>query len=253
MPSLLSIGTNPKTLKGNALGYWTAILHLSPAQEANAMLPAGHSLNAFTTMCPHSTPGCRAACLHTAGRGGLFPSIPKARARKTISFLTDREAFMLKLSQEIGRFTVKALKAGFKPCVRLNGTSDVQWEKVLLSGRTLMAWHPEVSFYDYTKHPGRFQLPQNYSLTYSLAETERSRVQALSALVKGRNVAVVFDTKKGQALPTHFDGFRVIDGDVSDLRFLDGQPSGQGVIIGLRAKGRAKTDSSGFVQKAGAA
>jgi hypothetical protein len=36
----------------------------------------------------------------------------------------------------------------------------------------------------------------------------------------------------------------VIDGDLSDLRFLD--PSG-GVIVGLKAKGKAKKDLSGFV------
>lgn len=232
---LLSIGTNPKVLKGNAFGYWTAILHLSPADQVWHHYPEPLSLSkAWPTMCPHSTPGCRAACLHTAGRGGVFASIPEARARKTISFLTDRDAFMLQLSQEIGRFTVKARKAGFKACVRLNGTSDIQWERLILpspypdSGkpRTLFGAHPEVQFYDYTKHPGRFNLPRNYTLTYSLAETDASMVKAVAAINRGRNVAVVFDVKKRQELPmwmptgTPLQGLPVVDGDVSDLRFF---------------------------------
>ena len=35
----------------------------------------------------------------------------------------------------------------------------------------------------------------------------------------------------------------VVDGDKSDLRFLDGE----NVIVGLIAKGQAKKDQSGFV------
>jgi hypothetical protein len=35
----------------------------------------------------------------------------------------------------------------------------------------------------------------------------------------------------------------VIDGDLSDLRFLDRT----GVVVGVRAKGKAKKDVSGFV------
>jgi hypothetical protein len=51
------------------------------------------------------------------------------------------------------------------------------------------------------------------------------------------NVAVVFDT-----LPTTYLGRPVVNGDDTDLRFLDPQ----GVVVGLKAKGRAKKDTSGF-------
>ena len=54
---LLSVG-NPKTLKGESVGYLTFILHLAPA-----------SLSGYNT-CPKATEGCKAACLNTAGRGG---------------------------------------------------------------------------------------------------------------------------------------------------------------------------------------
>jgi len=104
---------------------------------------------------------------------------------------------------------------------------------------------PEVQFYDYTKIPKPWlrQLP-NYSLTFSLSEVNLEL--ALDALRHQVNVAVVFDTRKGESLPETWHGYRVIDGDVSDLRFTDPM----GVVVGLRAKGRAKRDTSGFVQHA---
>ena len=54
----------------------------------------------------------------------------------------------------------------------------------------------------------------------------------------------MFDTKKGEPLPTSWKGFPVYDGDDTDVRFLD--PKG-GYVIGLRAKGKAKKDKTGFV------
>jgi hypothetical protein len=58
-------------------------------------------------------------------------------------------------------------------------------------------------------------------------------------------VAVVFDKKP---FPKMFLGRKVYDGDENDLRFKTAR---KGVIIGLKAKGRAKKDSTGFVQVAG--
>jgi hypothetical protein len=59
-------------------------------------------------------------------------------------------------------------------------------------------------------------------------------------LSAGGNVAVVFDE-----LPTHWKGFKVIDGDENDLRYMDER----GVVVGLKAKGKAKKDTIGFVVK----
>ena len=55
---LLTLG-NPKTAKGEKLWYFTAILHLAPA-----------TLSGFE-VCSHRSAGCTAACLNTAGRGGM--------------------------------------------------------------------------------------------------------------------------------------------------------------------------------------
>ena len=58
------------------------------------------------------------------------------------------------------------------------------------------------------------------------------------AIAQGMNVAVVF-----RELPESYLGMPVISGDEDDLRFLD-PPR---YIVGLRAKGRAKKDTTGFV------
>jgi hypothetical protein len=113
---------------------------------------------------------------------------------------------------------------------------------------------PNITFYGYTKIPSameRFvtgQYPDNYHLTFSRSESNEET--ALGFLARGANVAVVFDTKYSQSgkqpLPLWWKGFPVIDGDLTDLRFLD--PCG--AVIGLRAKGlarRAENQVNGFV------
>lgn len=229
--SLLTVG-NPKILKGTAFGYLTAILHLAPGR-----------LSGFN-VCPGASLACLDACLNTAGRGGIIKkgettnTIQKARLRKTLAFFNETETFMAQLAKEIGNIVKLANKHGLKPAIRLNGTSDIRWENEKVGGfANLMEMFPNVIFYDYTKLANRRNLPPNYRLTFSLSES--NDVSAEQALAAGMNVAVVF-----RNLPPTFMGRPVIDGDVSDLRFLDPM----GVIVGLKAKGKAKKDTSGFVR-----
>lgn len=240
--SLLTFG-NPKTAKGEARGYLTAVLHLSPANEAG-----------MGTVCAKSTAGCRALCLNTAGRGGIFPKgsttnvIQEARRRRTAFYKLDRTAFEVALAADIEAAERKAARMGVKLCVRVNGTSDLRGLALTMAGL-----FPHIQFYDYTKLPlahGRMPMP-NYHLTFS--RSERNASDVVDALESGMNVAVVFSTKKSKALPRYaYAGGRrydVIDGDAHDLRFLD--PHGtRGVVVGLRAKGRARKSSSGFVVNA---
>jgi hypothetical protein len=100
---------------------------------------------------------------------------------------------------------------------------------------------PSVQFYDYTKIPTRkiADIP-NYNLTWSYSAFNPKYAEYFdTALDKGMNVAVVFN----HDLPKEFKGVRVIDGDKHDLRFLDGT----NVVVGLRAKGKARKDTTGFV------
>lgn len=244
---LLTTG-NPKTAKGEAHGVLTAILHLAPERVSGR------------NVCPHATAGCAAACLNTAGRGGIgldengLNTIQVARIRRTRWFQRDRKAFLYALALEIGRHAQIARKHGLAPAVRLNGTSDLPWERFPIAGQpNIMALFPDVTFYDYTKWPIRLRplvagIP-NYSLTYSLAESNAD--SAANALLAGVNVAAVFAVKRGKPLPSHYaiGGVltRVIDGDATDLRFTDPREA-VGVIVGLRAKGRAIHDRTGFVQ-----
>lgn len=227
---LLNLDANAKTVKGQKKGFKTAILYLAPVK-----------LSGFQ-VCPMASKGCAAACLNTAGRAGVFKAIERARIAKTQFYFRNREAFMAQLVSEIARFVAKTRREGFEPVVRLNGTSDILWERVTVNGApNIMALFPDVTFYDYTKHEPakRASLPANYSLTYSYSDDPAAVRRSADALTAGWNVAVVFRN----ALPHDFLGRLVVDGDESDLRFADER----GVVVGLKAKGRAKTDTTGFV------
>jgi hypothetical protein len=179
--------------------------------------------------------GCAAACLNTAGRG-RFTATQEARIRKTKWFFEDRETFMAQLVKDITAAIRKAGREGFVPVFRLNGTSDIRWETVPVGGfRNIMEMFPTVTFYDYTKLQNRRDLPFNYHLTFSRSEENYAAVDMMMAA--GYNVAIVFNE-----LPAVYNGYTVIDGTETDLRFLDEK----GVVVGLLAKGKAKKDVSGF-------
>ena len=219
---------NPKIQKGTKLGYLSFILHLAPADLSGK------------EVCPKRTAGCTSACLNTAGRGGMFKrgestnAIQKARIRKTVAFFFDRDQFMLDLHSDIAKAINYATKQGLTPVFRLNGTSDLSWEKYTVPGTGLNIFDcfPQVQFYDYTKVLGRkvAQYP-NYHLTFSKADGNDSDVA--KALAQGLSVVAVYDE-----IPAG-----VPSADETDLRFLDPK----GIMLGLKAKGRAKKDYSGFV------
>lgn len=228
---LLSTG-NPKLIKGQKMGYLSFVLHLAPA-----------TLSGKET-CPKRTAGCTAACLNTAGRGGMFKKgettnvIQQARIRKTKMFFEIRDKFFADLVADIKLGIKQAEKANMIPAFRLNGTSDLSWEKYeVADGKNIFELFPDVQFYDYTKVLGRKTGDiKNYHLTFSNADGNLNDV--LAAKHAGLNIAAVF-----KEVPEKYLGLPVIDGDETDLRFLDPK----GVIVGLKAKGKAKKDTTGFV------
>ena len=245
--TLLNIDANAKTIKGQKRGYMTAILYLAPA-----------NLSGYE-VCPMRTAGCTNACLNTAGRAGILKpgetdnAIQRARVAKTKWYFEDRAGFMTQLVKELSAFTRKAERKGLTPVVRLNGTSDIAWERsMVLSGPgvphtvpNIMTAFPDLTFYDYTKVTkrakafGRGDMPANYHLTFSLAEN--NDVAAEEVLRAKGSVAAVFFK-----VPETYNNVEVVNGDLSDLRFLDRK----GVIVGLKAKGKARKDTSGFVRAA---
>jgi hypothetical protein len=234
------LGTSSaKTIKGETLSYLTGILYLSPSD-----------LSGVGNVCPWAGT-CKEACLNSAGRGA-FNSVQAARIKKTRWFFADRDAFMETLYLDCKSLIAKAKRLGMTPCVRLNGTSDLAFHRLIVpsKGKTLMDLFPTVPFYDYTKSikkaldNARGIHPSNYHVTFSRdsASNESECEQVLRA---GVNVSVVFrDT-----LPAVWKHRPVLNGDVTDLRFLDrrARAGRSGFIIGLKAKGKAKRDTSGFV------
>lgn len=225
---------NSKTRKGEKFGYKTFGIHLAPA-----------NLSGFN-VCKDASSGCAAACLNTAGRGAMS-SVQVARVNKTLRFFKDKQGFMADLFKEVRAAIRKAEKANQIPVFRLNLTSDIPWEKVKFNNQTVFEAFPSVQWYDYTKSVQRMEkflageFPANYHLTFSRSESNNHLVQ--SVMKSGGNVAVVFRKN----LPATWHGVKVVNGDDTDLRFLDGA----GVIVGLVAKGKAKGENSGFVVEHG--
>jgi hypothetical protein len=223
--NLLNIDKNAKTVKGQKYGFMTAILYLAPSNQSGF------------NVCPQASKGCKRACLYTAGHGA-YDSVKQGRINKTLWYIQERKTFLDKLRKEINAFIKKAKSKGLVPCIRLNGTSDISWENT-----GLIDEFKSIQWYDYTKVYKRAlkfvngTLPKNYHITYSLNEDNKK--QAFNILKKGGNISVVFR----KSLPTQFNGYKVVNADTNDLRFLDPINS----IAGLVAKGKAKNDYSGFV------
>lgn len=226
---LLNSG-NAKTKKGEKEGFMTYGIHLAPAQVSG--------YNA----CYWASKGCTLACLNTAGRGAMS-NVQKSRINKTRFFFEKQKEFMLQLEKEIKTAIKSADRKGMKPCFRLNLTSDLPWEGYKSGGLSIIEKFPQVQFYDYTKGFRRMQkylsgkMPSNYHLTFSRSESNGSQASLIATM--GGNVAIVFRGK----LPKSFYGLPVLDGDKTDLRFLDKR----GCVIGLVEKGMAKKDATGFV------
>ena len=225
---LLQVNTNWKTIKSMKYGVITGILYLAPHKTSGK------------NVCPWASPGCIDGCLYKAGRGQMI-SVQSARIRKTLAFFKDRNKFLAELHSDITILLRRAKKKKMKLAIRLNGTSDLPWEKYLYQGKNLMDHFPTVTFYDYTKGDNRIHdnQPGNYHLTFSRSETNEKEA---FKLIKKSPVAVVFKDK----LPKLYKKYKVINGDLHDMRFKNKS----NVVVGLLAKGRAKQDKYGFTVSA---
>ena len=240
------LGSSYKVKLGEALGVRSAVAYLAPAREA-----FGAAYRGARTLCAHATAACAAACLgHNSGLLATSTS-GKARLWKAALWLGARDLFReLALAEgaSIGR---RAAREGSTAAVRLDGSSDTGEGERLADALAAVG----VRTWDYTKSHARAlraaRSASPYSLTYSHGGPARL-LDSLAVLFAGGGVAVVFDTPRGEALPSTWQGFPVIDGDVSDARFLDrdvgGAPRVGGYVVGLRFK--AARDPRGFLRRA---
>lgn len=219
---------NAKLKKSEGMGYKAIGLHLAPA-----------NLSGYE-VCSSRSCGCTEACLNTAGMG-RFDSVQKARIRRTKFFFEDRNGFKKQIQKELNSLKRHCDKNNLIGAVRMNTISDIVWEKVWPE---LFSKNKELQLWDYSKHIKRFRpdwaLPDNYHLTFSKSESNDAAVAEVLSHNKF-NVCAVFASEE---FPDEWMDRKVYNADVHDLRFLD--PPG-GFIGGLKAKGEAKKDTSGFV------
>lgn len=234
---LLSVNRDAKTIKSLKKGIITGILYLAP-----------HNLSGFQ-VCPKASEGCKHGCIYTAGHG-IYSSVQNSRINRTRWFYNDRPSFLETLVSNIESLCKKAKNEKLKVAIRLNGTSDIGWEKIACyrNGKkyaSLMEAFPTIQFYDYSKILNRHKALalKNYHLTFSLSESNDR--EALTALAQGYNVAVVLNLSKNAKKPTTWSGYPVVDGDEYDIRSLDPK---HGHIVALYAKGKARYDTLGFVR-----
>lgn len=221
---------NTKTIKSDkANKNWKLyLMHLQPANLAGF------------DVCKHRSKGCELACLNTAGMG-FWDNVQNARKYRTELLFNEPELFFNKLVDEVSRLRTKAFKNNQRLAVRLNGTSDIPFERHKYI-QNIFPLFDDVQWYDYTAYsyderPAE-NLPVNYDLTFSRKEDNDAEVA--KNLLKGRRIAAVFDHMPE---PEFDNNLPVINGDLDDKRFLDPNPS----IVALIEKGRARQDDSGFV------
>ena len=226
--NLLSPGaTNIKTAKND---LETFILYMAPANIVDGL-----------NLCPFASDGCKKSCLYSAGRG-KFSNVQLSRINKSKFWGFDRANFYLQLANELLIIHDKAIKKDIKIAIRLNGTSDIDHLDLLkrYSGIDFLdGFYSDLLFYDYTKNFNHIRKYQGTSYKITFSRSEVNELDAYRTLKDGGNVAIVFKNE----LPTTWNGFPVINGDLTDLRYFDPV----NIVVGLKAKGEAKKDVSGFV------
>jgi hypothetical protein len=233
---------NPKTVKGEKYGVRTAVLYLSPAKKS------GVNLCAMSHIAK-----CEGPCLDEAGRGAMS-SVQMSRLRKTLFMLQYWDDFKSMLLTEVLIHAKYCAKHGYfnddhdwvdsplRCAVRLNGTTDIRWENKLWDAMVSLHREHGVQWYDYTKIANRMVPDLSiYDLTFSYSGVPEYQRFVQTAIDMGMRLAVVFRYRT--QIPKHFMGMDVVDGDDSDLRFIEPQ----GVVSALYAKGKAVHDDSGFV------
>ena len=210
---LLTDGSNnTKTAKNSLHTYY---LSLQPASNNTLK----------ENLCKFSTKECREQCLQFAGRQP-FSNVVLSRSKKTEYFVNAKVAFIEELWSELTVLNKKG-----KCAVRLNLLSDVNWQeeffKVNISYKLDKLGN--IQLYDYTKDHIKLlnNTVKNYHFTLSFSGYNWRECERILKEKRG-NISMVFKN----TLPLQYRGYKVIDGDISDERYLD--PSN--VIVGLKYK-----------------
>lgn len=217
---------NYKTLKTRAQDELVSTVGLALINAKSWKNVAPGSLPRGTDLCVGASQYCSRTCLIASGhqKSRFHYEIKLAFTRMLFDY---PEAFARLLFASCYEHSkCPRGRSNYFPAVRLNVFSDIPWELVFPD---LFAEIPDLQFYDYTKLVLRV-VPPNYDLTFSTSGTNTDT--AVGELARGRRLAVVFNLRKGEPLPATWRGVPVIDGDLSDARFLEPND----VVVGLRYK-----------------
>lgn len=211
------VNSSSKLAKGDKLGVKTYGIYLAAADSSGF------------NVCSHHTSGCKSACLVNSGRSKIDKRIPKARIAKTKFYFEQPERFGNIVRKEINNASKLAAKKNYDFMIRINLTSDLN--PTSYAGINLLEEYSHLKFYDYSKSPSRIELLktyQNYHLTFSFDGFEKTWKTCEKFLEAGGNVSVVFYPQ----IPKTFRGYKVINGDISDVRMLDEKSC----VVGLKYK-----------------
>ena len=194
------LGTNSKIDKS---------LKVYPEYEASILqlLPNKH-------LCVNYK-SCIKTCLAFKGLAKVYPSVIKSRKAKSEYFVNDTDNFIKQLIREIKNQEKRALKKNKKAVVRLNGFTDIDYDKY-----GIFKLFPNVQFYDYSADYERVLNNNNPNLHYTFSYKGNNLKECIELLKNDVSIAVI-DIPENQ----FFNDYEVehIDGDKHDFRFKHGK------------------------------
>lgn len=222
-----SVAQSSKMMHSLLLNVSTYCIYLASADLS------GYNVCAYSKYCKDN-------CLMGSGRNRINRlaggnDIDRSRITKTRLFFANREVFMRLMCHEIGLEKKRAELIGNEFSIRINATSDLNPRLFVLNGKNILDIYKNVMIYDYTKvpkHLGLLKQYPNYDITWSIDGSQDNLKIGLDYMERGGRVAVVFGS---ETLPKTWRGYKVIDGDLYDFRYKDGN-----VVVGLKFKRTAE-------------
>ena len=225
-------GSSSKTNKSDGSPVEVRVIYLQPSKQSDKPMPKKGKRSydpQFADLCecvgiyppiqfrtktnPQTCPfagECGKICLVGSGQLGKEDAEFSGWC-KTWLWFHYPVVFLRQLLKEIKKEAARSKRYGMEFFARLNGTSDITWERFIDMDALVRDLNGFGGFYDYTKYPykarkkaGKWvngKAPTHYDITYSISEKEEVTGQdglkdAIDWLVNGGRVAVVVDQWK---------------------------------------------------------
>ena len=191
-----------KAIKADKYGYLNGINYA-----------AQHTSAGVGNMCPNASPGCISLCLGKySGQASMVAdlengtnNVRESRKRKTRYMTENMQGYLQECCEHIERMQIKADKLGKKLCIRMNGSTDIAFERIKIKARggvNIFKAFPDVQFVDYTKIASRFTADYLGAKVYSGDNHDLRHLDP-----KGGNIIAL--TPKGHKAKRDTSGFVV--------------------------------------------